>query len=319
MRLYIISTRQPDNIESLKLLPLFNPFIEEVPCEENMASSSTSNYESARLSSDDSKVHENNESMARLLQLKGKLSDNLIQLKNRKQQLSHELIEIKNLKKQKREEENQAMVEQYGLKIDIEAAKKQVATNDSYFKTVIGIIDNFENHLATEVGLNEFEPKIMNLIENVQGAMNIHQEESLQLELMRRNQSVKEKRVELTDLETTINEVQQRIEFRQLELERLKAEEEAKRKHEENLKREHERAQERLQLRKQLQIKTNGNPTLVNLASITNGTTSNNTWETNRKLDPFRPNHSTPKSTFDKTNMGLIQDSIKEWGGLLSW
>lgn len=96
-----------------------------------------------------------------------------------------------------------------------------------------------EDKIREEVRISEFESDVSKLIEDYDGAMEYYRDDSLNMELMKRSNAVREKRVEYTQAENEYKETLRKIEEAKREKERqLMAEQQRQRELEEQEKRE---------------------------------------------------------------------------------
>lgn len=278
-------------------------------------------------------MHCDVDSMTKLIEIKSKLEEQNSDLMNKKDEYTTRLANIKSEKDEKRNSINNLMITKLDLRADVEMTKTKVDMHKQYHGSVSNIINNFDTHIEEQINLNTFEEQVKEMIQSIMSAINHYQGESLQLELMRRNQVVQSKRVELTSLETKLGDLEKKIEAKRQEEEMAKKAEEERIKREEEAKREYEMAQARLELRRiqeeeakraeqqarhdshqpkqHASMKPSFQDKQSNLSSVTDSIGA----PMDTSEHPLTAKNSTPK---EKT-LPSFQDTFKDWTGLLSW
>lgn len=177
--------------------------------------------------------------LEQLLDLKSSLEQNIVQLNEEFEILKSKIALKREDKKHvhaKKAEDAQRLIQLRVSQLGLNAEAQM------YHAYVAGI-----NDLATEVDLKvknqvqikDFEEKVMQHINSFDGAMEFFREDSLQMELMKKANNVREQRVEFTRVENEHKQMQRMIEERKREKERNKlAEQQRLRELEEKEKRE---------------------------------------------------------------------------------
>lgn len=151
------------------------------------------------------------ESITRLFKLKSKLSQSLADLAEDKLTVKQNIQSIREEKEELRALKSSETIKSYNIKVNLKAAERQLATYQKNLKESRIKVDNFEEFLSEEINLNNFEQTISKLVSSVEAAINMYQEDSLQMELLKRTNCVREKRVEYTNLETHYKELEKKI------------------------------------------------------------------------------------------------------------
>lgn len=179
--------------------------------------------------------------LACLLETKAKLKQNISNLNGEIANIKRNISRVKNEKTQVQNsqldlvlKENKLTMSIYELNLEINSLlKRNQWLNDFNKRYQVSIEEN--------TSLLAFEKEMMLIKERIESAMAFYTDESLQMELMKRSSAIREKRVELTSVESEYKELERKIQERQrekerqkqLELERLRQEEEKLKKLEE--------------------------------------------------------------------------------------
>lgn len=274
-------------------------------------------------------MHCDVDSMSKLIEFKTKLEEQNQELMNKKDELTSRLAHIKVEKENKRESINKLILRKLDLKADIELTKTKIDMHKKYHGSVSEVINNFDAHISEEIGLNNFEDQVQQMIQSIMAAINHYQGDSLQLELMRRNQVVQSKRVELTSLDTKYVELEKKIESKRQEEQMAKKAEEERTRREEEAKREYEMAQARLELRRiqedearraEQQSREQNQEQQVNHLHQDKKDNSSTIMENNvNSINTSAPRIIAKNSTPKEKSSPSFQDTFKDWTGLLSW
>lgn len=269
---------------------------------------------------------------SKLVKIKTQLSDSIQDLMAKKVDLNDRLSKIRVQKETKREDLNRLMTRKLVLQLDIELAKNQVEIDRKYSLDMSEAINNFEKLIEPAISVHRLQESVNQHIESLIGEITIHQEDSLQLELMRRNQAVQEKRVELANADDKVAELKRSLELKKQEIERAKREEEERLRREEENRRQEELARSRLEIRaKQQQQQEEVNLQPRNQQHITKpiqneqqnqsmGSLERNHYPGFTQLanitisEPIAPKNSTPKQSVNSSTSELL-----DWANLLSW
>lgn len=169
-----------------------------------------------------SKATIDDESISKLLKLKTRLTQSLADLVEEKSNVKQSLDSIRSQKELIRKQRAGEIFRSYNLKINLRNAQHQLEVFEKYMSESMGQVHNFEKIFKDEVGLVNFEHSVNNMISNVVGSINLYQEDSLQMELIKRDNITRAKRVELTNLQTQYNDLAKKAEEKKREIERVR-------------------------------------------------------------------------------------------------
>lgn len=188
-----------------------------------------------------------------LLGIKSKLEESLSQLNDEKESIRRKILSIKEEKDMFRKIKAEELQKLYKLKIELVDANKKLQDDSKHVLSINQTIANLEQSIHDQVKLVDFEKKIMEMQSSLEGAINFYNEDSLQMELVKRINNVREQRLAYTKAETDYKEMLKRIEDEKLEKERIKQaqlekerleEEERKRQEESKIKADEEKRRE---------------------------------------------------------------------------
>lgn len=187
-----------------------------------------------------STVHED-EAISDLLGIKSKLEESISHLHDEKENIRKKILSIKEQKDMFRKIKAEELQKLYKLKIELVDSNKRLQDDSNHVLAVNQTVTNLEQSIHDQVKLVDFEKKIMEMQSSLEGAINFYNEDSLQMELMKRVNNVREQRVAYTKAETDHKELLKRIEDEKREKERIKqAQLEKERLEEEEIKRQEE-------------------------------------------------------------------------------
>lgn len=162
------------------------------------------------------------EAFAKLIKLKSQLAQNLRELQDERSSLKQDLLSIREEKYKLRKRKANELIKGFNLRVNLQAAQHQLNIQEGYIKDSTNKIDNFMKEIKDEVNLVKFKSAIDKLINSIEGAINLYQEDSIQCELLKRSSIVRAKRIELTDIEKKYQELSDRLEEQKKEKEQAR-------------------------------------------------------------------------------------------------
>lgn len=147
-----------------------------------------------------------------------------------RKQISTICENIEQIKQKARDE----VIKIHQLKVKLAEENKLTDRYVTYVDEKRKDLQNLERSIHDQMGLRDFEAHTFMMADSVESAINFYSEETLQIELAKRKNGVREKRVEYTKLESEYNDMIRKLEEekrereRQAELERVRKEEEAR-------------------------------------------------------------------------------------------
>lgn len=166
-------------------------------------------------------IHED-DTVQDVLSIKAQLEENLNQLQDEKENIKKKLYSIREQKEIIRSKNAEDLGKLYKLKLELAGANKRLEDEG---KNVLGInqtVAKIEENINDQMRLTQFESKIVDIQVSLEGAINYYSEDSLQMELMKRTNNVREQRVAYTKAESDYNDLLKRIEDQKREKERFK-------------------------------------------------------------------------------------------------
>jgi len=189
--------------------------------------------------------------MTELFNLKSGLEENISQLHQEIVSLKERISFIKEEKELARKSQATQFQKHYQLKIELVDAQRELDTFVKSVEEVRQMVKESENSIWDIVALRPFDENINCLRASIEGAINFYSEESLKLELVKRTNTNRERRVELTRLSTEYDNKLKEIEEAKRELERRKKLELEKERQQQEMRERLE--QERIQAEKERQ------------------------------------------------------------------
>lgn len=199
-------------------------------------------------------ISQDDAAISDLLNMKSRLERSIQELNESKEEAKKKVEGVRERKISLRKEKLDIYQRLYRAKISLVDLTKQTESFDLYFKTITDIYSKAEASIRDSTKLIELEDSIHQLNTNFERAINFYCDDSLQIELMKRTNLVRERRVEYTKLEQEFQDILRKLEAKRkeqeqrrlAELERAKQEEAQLRKLEEEKAREAEEQQREL-------------------------------------------------------------------------
>lgn len=155
-----------------------------------------------------------------LLYFKNKLELSISQLSEERDNLRRKIAlkqsETKEIQ-EKKEEDSQKLIE---LRLEQLEFNRRADMYQAYVGEISDMVNRIDTKVKDKVQIKDFERDVLKSINSFDSAMEYFRDDSLQMELMRKGNSVRERRVELTTVENEQKEMLRKIEERKREKER---------------------------------------------------------------------------------------------------
>lgn len=168
-----------------------------------------------------------------LISIKSKLESSLGTLKAERESLRAKINFVKDMKEQMRKKKAAELLELYKLKVSRIDADKRVSNQLNHIKSLKKVVDNVVNGINSKVSLSDHEIVSKQTRVSIEFILNYYNEDALQMELMKRTNNVRERRVEYTKVESDYNDLKRKIEEEKRQKEREKIREQEKAREEE--------------------------------------------------------------------------------------
>lgn len=179
-----------------------------------------------------------------LAQMKARIEQNISNLRDEIETIEQDLETVREQKDEYRKKKAEEYRKHFELKMKLAESIKQAEVDDEYIQRVHTMIKGIETKINNHMSLDSFEQQMTAIRVQMEGAVNFYSDESLHMELMKRTNSVRERRVEYTKVESEFNDLKRKIENRKREVERAKQAEIERQRQEEEEQR--KMAQERI-------------------------------------------------------------------------
>lgn len=177
------------------------------------------------------------EGIAELFNLKSIIENSLKDLDSEKILVKQKIRAIQEEKKNLRRKWTEGIFKFHRNKVSIVDENNSVELALRHLRQMRDQLTHLENSIRAVMGLPEFEANVTKFKESVECAIRFHDEDNLQLQLVKKTNDVREKRVEYTKVESEytnlvrkIEEERERERARQAEQERIQQEEQARKK-----------------------------------------------------------------------------------------
>lgn len=176
------------------------------------------------------------EEISEIFKIKSLIEKNLNDIDAEKSLVRKQINTIRENVDQIKQKSRDEVIKINRLKVKLAEENKMADRYVTYVDEKRNQMTNLEKSIHGLMGLGDFEAHAFMMAESVESAINFYSEDSLQIELAKRKNSVREKRVEYTRLESEYNDMVRKLEEerrereRQAERERIRKEEEEARK-----------------------------------------------------------------------------------------
>jgi len=172
--------------------------------------------------------------ISELLDIKSRLERNCNDLMEEKSSVMQSIGTIKERKVEVRKKKATERQKLYKLRMMLADVGKQVEMKAKYIQKANSDVIEHEQKIRDIMQIKEFEQGILKTVSQIESAVNFYSEDSLQMEIIKRTNRVRELRVEYTKVENEYKDLLRRIEekkrererARELEAERARQEEE---------------------------------------------------------------------------------------------
>lgn len=246
-----------------------------------------------------------------LLNGKSALEESCAKLREEKEAIRQQILRVRKEKADYRKQRVDLYRQLNNLKIDVIDMEKRVQFGRDYVDNVNECLRMTEESIKDNVRLKELEARVMKLKQSMSSAMNFYSSENLQMELMKRTNNVREKRVEYTKKESEYNEILRKIEEQKREKERaqLAEQERARQEEEDRMRKEEEKKREEfLQMREGTNF---ANPSFLGRIQ------SPQSFDVGSSDTSC--NDTTYTSTKDKSSASSLPDLSFSYSQLLNW
>lgn len=182
------------------------------------------------------------EAVSEMINLKTKLEQNLQNIREEKETIQQKIRSTQENKQEVRKLKAAEFQRLYKLKIELSDVHKQVSIYARHIADSGRRLENLEHKIFDRIKMPELQDRMVKIRDATQNAINFYSEDSLQLELVKRNNINREKRVELTRVAEDCSQLRKALEKEKMEKEKARLaaielarqEEERKRKFEED-------------------------------------------------------------------------------------
>lgn len=172
------------------------------------------------------------EEISELFKIKSLIEKNLNDIEAEKNLVRKQINAVRENIIQMRQKIQDETIKIYQLKVKLAETNISAVSHVTYVEEKKTDLHNLEESIRNGMGLKGFEVGILKKIDSIEGAINFYSEETLQMELAKRKNDVREKRVEYTRVESEFNDLVRKLEEErrerehQAELERVRKQEE---------------------------------------------------------------------------------------------